>query len=180
MDILEMQMAEHGNRYIVVFADYLTKCVEAYPTPDQTAETIARLLVDNVMCQHGVPNEQLSNRGANMLSSMIQGVCDIVWMRKVNTSSYYPQSDGLVEKMNRTLRAMIAKHVHRFGHEWDIHLQLLSFAYRVKPHDSTSEAPFHPLQEGCSTAHRNSFSKANVTDADDYQTELVTGLVEAC
>ena len=55
VDILEMPQTERGNRYVIVFIDYLTKWVEAYATPDQTSETIARLLVDNVVCRHGVP-----------------------------------------------------------------------------------------------------------------------------
>ena len=57
VDILEMPETASGNWYIVVFADYLTKWVEAYPVVDQTSETIARLLVDNIVCRHGVPAE---------------------------------------------------------------------------------------------------------------------------
>lgn len=68
--------------------------------PDQTVEMIARLLVDNVVCQQGVLNNLFSDHGANVLSLVIHSVCDIVGMRKVNTSSYLPQFNGLVEKMN--------------------------------------------------------------------------------
>ena len=39
--------------YVIVFVDCLTKWVEAYALSDQTSETIARVLVDNVICQHG-------------------------------------------------------------------------------------------------------------------------------
>lgn len=55
VDLMEMPLTAQGNRYIIVFLDYLTKWVEAYPLQDQTSETIARVLVDNVICQHGVP-----------------------------------------------------------------------------------------------------------------------------
>ena len=51
--------------------------------------------------------------------------------------------DGLVEKMNKTLCSMLAKHAHKFGPDWDLYLQQLLFAYRVKPQDSTGEAPFY-------------------------------------
>ena len=54
--------------------DYLTKWVEAFAMPDQQAETIARLFVDNVVCRHGVPAELLSDRGSNFLSNLVQGV----------------------------------------------------------------------------------------------------------
>ena len=54
VDILEMPKTERGNSYIVVM-DYLTKWPEAYAIPDQSSETIARLLVEYVICRHGVP-----------------------------------------------------------------------------------------------------------------------------
>ena len=93
-----------GNRYVIVFLDYLTKWVEAYPLPDQTSETIARVLVDRVICRHGVLREFLSDRGANLLSAVILDVCRLTGMAKINTTAYHPQTDGLVENFNRTLR----------------------------------------------------------------------------
>ena len=42
--------------------------------------------------------------------SYLEDVCGLMGMKKVNTVAYYPQTYGLVEKMNRTLRSMIAKY----------------------------------------------------------------------
>ena len=50
VDILKMPQTERGNRYIVVFIEYLTKWAEAFPTSDQSSETIVRLLVESVIC----------------------------------------------------------------------------------------------------------------------------------
>ena len=94
VDILEMPKTERGNSYIVVFMDYLTKWPEAYAIPDQSSETIARLLVENVICRHGIPKELLSDRGPNLLSNLMLDICDIMGMKKVNTTAYHPQTDG--------------------------------------------------------------------------------------
>ena len=145
VDILEMPQTLRGNRYIIVFMDYLTKWVEAYAVEDQTSETVARLLIDNIICRHGVPGSLLSDRGQNLLSNLILDICDLLGMKKVNTTSYHPQTDGLVERMNKTLRSMIAKHAIKFGLDWDLHLQQLLFANRVKPQESTGESPFYLL-----------------------------------
>ena len=75
VDLMELPLTTLGNRYVIVFLDYLTKWVEAYPLPDQTSETIARVLVDRVICRHGVLREFLSDRGANLLSAVILDVC---------------------------------------------------------------------------------------------------------
>ena len=39
--------------------------------PDQQAQTVARLLVENIVCRHGVPQELLSDRGSNFLSDLM-------------------------------------------------------------------------------------------------------------
>jgi len=68
-------------------------------------------------------------------------------MKKTNTTAYHPQTDGLAENFNRTLRAMIAKRAKTFG-RLGLHLPQLLFAYRTKPHESTGEAPLYLLY-GC-------------------------------
>ena len=75
VDVLQLPLTSSGNRYIVVFMDYLTKWVEAFPTSDQQATTIAELLVEHIICRHGVPNELLSDRGTNFLSDIILEIC---------------------------------------------------------------------------------------------------------
>ena len=172
VDILEMPQTERGNRYVIVFIDYLTKWVEAYTKEDQTSETIVRLLVDNVVCRHGVPGELLSDRGANLLSSLIIDVYKLLGMRKLNTTAYHPQGDGLVEIFNRTLQAMLAKHAQEFGSAWDLHLQQLLFAYQSRPHASTGESPFYLLY-GCDPQFptETAFSKPHSVyqvDVEDY------------
>ena len=104
VDILQLPLTESGNRYVVVFLDYLTKWAEAFAIPNQSAPTIARILVEEIFCRHGAPEHLLSDRGANFLSELMQEVCKLLSIKKVNTSGYHPQSDGLVEKFNSTLR----------------------------------------------------------------------------
>ena len=43
--------------------DYLTKRLEVFPTADQSAATVADLLVREVVSRYGVPGELLSDRG---------------------------------------------------------------------------------------------------------------------
>ena len=55
VNVLQLPPTYNGNCYAIVFSDYLTKWPEAFPSPDQKAETIARLLVEQIEPRHGVP-----------------------------------------------------------------------------------------------------------------------------
>ena len=110
-----------------------------FPSPNQKAETIARLLVERVIARHGVPEQLLSDRRTNFLSEVIQEVCTLLGVEKVNTSGYHPQTDGLIESFNRTIIATFSECVKKHGRDWDTHLPYLLFAYRVSVQESTRE-----------------------------------------
>ena len=57
VDVVQFPKSAKGNKYAIVFVDYLTKWVEVFPTPNQSALTIARLLVSEIISRHGVPRE---------------------------------------------------------------------------------------------------------------------------
>ena len=142
VDILKLPTSFEGNQYAVVFLDYLTKWAEVFPASDQTAQTVARLFVEGVVCRHGAPQELLSDRGPNFLSELFLEVCKLLEVKKVNTSGYHPQTDGLVERFNATLTDMIAKTTEKHGRDWDRHLPYLLYAYRTTVQSSTKESPF--------------------------------------
>ena len=183
VDVIQFIQSNAGNQYVVVFIDYLTKWVEAFPTKDQTALTIAQLLVEEVISRHGVPRELLSDRGAAFLSSLLKDVGRIMGLRKVNTTAYHPQGDGLVERFNRTLTDMLSKTVDRNGKNWDQCLPYVLFAYCTSMQASTQESPFHllygrdpylPTEQALSVpATRQQF------EIGSYQEELVTHLQDA-
>ena len=183
VDVLQLPVTHRGNRYVVCFVDYLTKWAEAFPMADQRADTIARIFVEQIVCRHGVPEQLLSDRGTNFLSELIKGVCDILGIKKINTSGYHPQTDGLVEKFNSTLVNMIAKCCETKKRDWDDHLPYLLYAYRTMVQESTHESPFYllygrdsrlPTETGLSMP-----SPTYEVDMEDYRSELVTKLSHA-
>lgn len=141
VDIMELPVTEQGNRYVIVFQDFLTKWPLVFPAPDQKAIRIARLVAEEVFPLFGVPDALLSDRGANLLAHVMQDVCELLGVRKLNTTAYHPQCDGMVERLNRTLKTMLRKHVAKFHGQWDRFLPGVLWAYRNTPHESTKEKP---------------------------------------
>ena len=96
VDVVQFPKSHSGNQYAVVFVDYLTKWPEVFPNSDQTALTIAGLLVEEVISRHGVPSELLSDRGCSFLPNLVCEMCKLMGVHKVNTTAYHPQTDGFV------------------------------------------------------------------------------------
>ena len=102
VDVLKLPRTRSGKNYLVVFQDYLTKWPEAFPVANQDTITIARLLVERIVPVHGVPKKLLSDRGGCFLSHLISELYRLLGIKKINTTAYHPQTDGMVERLNRT------------------------------------------------------------------------------
>eukprot|EP00731_Ephydatia_muelleri_P035391 Em0119g4a len=140
VDVLEVPMSSHGNRYLLVLQDYFTKWAEAIPMPDQTAERIVRVLIE-VFSHFGIPEILHSDQGRNFESTILKKTCSAFGIVKSRTTSYHPQGDGMVERFNRTLLQLLRAYVQQQS-DWESQLPLLLYAYRTARHTSTHLSPF--------------------------------------
>ena len=63
------------------------------------------------------------------------------------TTSYHPQTDGLVERLNGTLVQSLSQYVSSDQKDWDEHLSSVLLAYRVSPSEVTGDSSFFLLYE---------------------------------
>ena len=110
VDIMELPKTSKSNQYVVVFQIFLTKwpMVSLY----QIRRLFVQLLVEQIF---GVPEALLSDRGANLLSHLMMDICHMLGIKKLNTTAYHQQCDGMVERFNRALKTMLQKHASSFG-----------------------------------------------------------------
>ena len=132
---------EQGNRYALIVMDYFSKWTEVHAMPDQTAEAVAHILIKEVISRFGVPLQIHTDQGRNFESVLFKEVCRLLDIDKTRTTPLRPQSDGMVERFNRTLEAMLSKFVKENQRDWDRYLPLLSMAYRSAVHESTGYTP---------------------------------------
>ena len=72
MDIMgPLVTSRRGNKYVLVVGDYFTKWTEAYPLPDQKAETVATALVDNFITRFGLPKEIHTDQGRDFETNLV-------------------------------------------------------------------------------------------------------------
>lgn len=142
LDILgPLPRTDRGNKYILVVGCYFTKWIESYALPNQEAETVASVLVEQYICRFGVPRQIHTDQGTNFESRLFQKMCELLWIDKTHTCKMNPKSDGMIERFNQTLEKMLSSFVHSHQRDWDVFLPYLMLAYRSTPQASTKCSP---------------------------------------
>jgi hypothetical protein len=137
----ELPETRNGNKYILVVGDYFTKWTQAFALPNQTAQSVADVLATQFFSVFGIPRWIHSDQGRNFESFLFQELCKLLEVKKTRTTPYRPQSDGMIERFNRTCGQMLKAFVGENRDDWDDHLPYLTQAYRSSPHESTGLTP---------------------------------------
>jgi transposase InsO family protein len=107
-----LPLSQNGNKYILVISDYLTRWPEAFVTADMKATTVAKILVDEIICRHSAPQTILSDQGREFMAEIVKQTCDYFKANKINTTAYHPQTNGLTEKFKGTLCKMLSAYAN--------------------------------------------------------------------
>ncbi|XP_063813504.1 uncharacterized protein LOC135052435, partial [Pseudophryne corroboree] len=133
-----------GKRYILTVVDYATRYPEAVALSAITAEKVADALL-GIFSRVGFPSEVLTDQGTQFMSDLVQCLWAKCGVRQLRTAPYHPQTNGLCERFNGTLKQMLRAFVTSEGGDWERYLPHLLFAYREVPQESTGFSPFELL-----------------------------------
>ena len=129
-----------GYKYILTVMDVATRYPEAIPLKSIDTVSVAEALV-SIFCRMGCPEEILSDMGSQFVSELMGQVHRLLSIKAVTTSPYHPQSNGMIERFNGTLKCMLRKVVQDQPREWDRYIPSVLFAYRELPNASTGFSP---------------------------------------
>ncbi|KAJ8353339.1 hypothetical protein SKAU_G00209060 [Synaphobranchus kaupii] len=145
MDLVgPLPRSSRGHQYILVVLDYATRYPEAIPLRTMATKGIARKLM-LLFSRVGLPEEILTDQGTPFMSRIMRDLCQLMKVTQLRTSVYHPQTDGLVERFNQTLKKMLKKTMEADGRNWDQLLPFVLFAIREVPQASTGFSPFELL-----------------------------------
>ena len=122
-----------GNKYILMLVCQFTKWIEAYPLPDQKAESVAKAVVDNFISRFGCPLQIHTDQGSNFMSSLFQSLSHLLVIARTRTTPYHPFSNGRVERYNRTILQIMRCYLKGHNSKWDEDLPILTGALRFNP-----------------------------------------------
>lgn len=129
------------NQFLVTGIDYGTGWAYANPIA-YTSASNAVLLIKEIIKNHGVPNEILTDNGSEFLSREFDDYLQQNNIKHSKTSPYHPQTNGLVERFHGTLMNSLKKACSPYNQDlWDEYLNNAIFGYRVSYSASMKASP---------------------------------------
>jgi len=129
------------NRFILVITDRFFKLPMCVALRRITAMSVASAIIDAWIFCYGPPDFILSDQGPQFMSNFFIAVMKMLGVETVRTTSYHPQTNGQVERYNRTMATQLRHYVADDASRWDELLPILTMACNSQPHRSTGVAP---------------------------------------
>lgn len=107
IDFTTLDKASDGRENVLVVTDVFSKFSQAYPTSDQRASPVARVLTDKWFYIYGVPKRIHSDQGRSFEGDLLKRLCHLYGIEKSRTTPYHPEGNGQCERFNRTLHDLL-------------------------------------------------------------------------
>ena len=131
-----------GHRYIMVIKDFLTKYVWLCPLKTKTMVEVAEKFVCDFICQAGIPEMVVSDRGNEFVNKLLRGISRVMGINRVSTTPYMPRSDGFVENHNKTLKDQLYHFIDTLKQDdWDCYLPTVQLMYNTTVSLATGYTP---------------------------------------
>jgi hypothetical protein len=131
-----------GHQHIIVVIDYFTKWVEAMPTVKSDGKTVSFFVFNQIIARFRIPSEIVTDHGSHFQNEMMKELASKLGFRHGHSSPYYPQENGQVEAVNKSLKTILQKTVSQRKSDWHIMLYPTLWAYRTSVKTSTGFSPF--------------------------------------
>jgi transposase InsO family protein len=129
-----------GYKYVLTLVDMATRFPEAIPLKKvDTASTAEALL--KVFSAYGTPSCIVHDNGSNFTSELMTNILKSLNISQIRVSPYHPQANGMIERLNGTLKKAIKK-AGATESTWDRWLHFVLHAVRITNHAATGHTPY--------------------------------------
>ncbi|VDP41031.1 unnamed protein product [Schistosoma mattheei] len=104
-----------GNQYLLVMTEHATLWIDAVPIAAQRAKTVTEVVIRHIVPCHGIPKMILTDQGPCFKSEDFKARIKQFGIKRIRTTQYHPQTNGLIERNNRTLKEWLASE----GGNWE-------------------------------------------------------------
>ncbi|GJZ58749.1 putative nucleotidyltransferase, ribonuclease H [Tanacetum coccineum] len=121
----------HGNVYILVAVDYVSKWVEAEATKTNDHSVVLKFVKKNIFARHGIPKAIISDGGSHFKNFKFGKLLKHYGVNHRIATPYHPQTSGQVEVSNREIKRILEKTVRSDRKDWSLRLDDALWAYRT-------------------------------------------------
>ena len=107
VDIVGPLPPSHGYTYLLTCVDRYTRWPEAIPITSITAESVAQAFTTGWISRFGVPATVITDRGRQFESQLWTNFTSLLGIKRSRTTAYHPQTNGMVERFHRQLKAAL-------------------------------------------------------------------------
>ena len=141
LDHVHLDTGTGGFQYLLVTTDHITRYTQIYPTRTKEAKTAATKLFNDYILKFEIAGKILHDEGReseNKLFTHLSKLCNI---KRLRTTPYHPQCNGQVERINKSIIAMLKTLEETKKKSRKDHVQKLVFAYNCTKQSTTGHAP---------------------------------------
>ncbi|CAN6678225.1 unnamed protein product [Malus baccata var. baccata] len=131
-----------GYTFIIVATDYFTKWVEASAVKSITSALVKNFIETKILHRYGVPETIVTDRGPSFISKEVEEFASKYKIKMIQSSPYYPQSNGQAEASNKILVNIIKRMVIDSPEKWHEMLGNTLWAYRTSKRAGTGTTPY--------------------------------------
>ena len=135
--------SRQGCTYIMTAIDAYTRFLIAVPIRHKSAEAVAQALVERVFIPFGAWRVMVSDQGKDFNNSILDSVSRLFGINKIRTTAYRPGSNGVVERVHRTLNNLMCTVVSETQRDWQDRLPALVAAYNAAYHEGIGHSPYY-------------------------------------
>ena len=129
-----------GYRYALVIVDMYNKMKFAFPLKSTEGLEIARALLKLIL-RRGCFRKLLTDKAQNLVAGAVKHLVQLMKAQKITTTPYMPQTDGMTERANKSIKKMIRAFANKRRDDWSDYLDALMFCINNTYDPSIGEKP---------------------------------------
>ena len=137
-----LPVTNRGHKYLLTVKDTFTGYLEAIPTRNMLASTVADVLLTQLFSRYGMPESLHTDQASNFTSQLLTELCQLLGVKLSHTPPYNQRSNP-VERAHRDLKATLTALCEGKPTTWEKQLPAALFAQRVAVSQVTGFSPFY-------------------------------------
>ena len=182
-DIATLPWSNNMQRYFLLIIDMYSRYIELVPMVNQEAVTLKASLMQNWVYRHGKPKVALSDQAQNIDVEVMRGMCEALNIRKMHSSPYHPEGDGIAERAIQSVKSLLRCALEESDvsvYKWPDLLQQVAFVFNASISVGTGKSPYEVMYgdtpELPLTIMTNSHEKTPTVNTKTYCEELKSKL----